>query len=124
MLAPAAVVMGAAMTAIAAVPLLPVSLHGVPAQLAGSCGLLFVAGLGGGVLLVPLEAFIQARPPADRKGHVIAAANFTAFLGVMASGLVFVGLSRIVTPAEGFGLLGGLTILVGLAVWMRVKRHA
>ncbi len=117
-LAPAALAMGAALLLIAAVPLL----NGLLPQIAASCLLLFCTGTAGGILLVPLEAFIQARPPADRKGQVIAAANCTAFLGIMAGGLAFNLLDYLMRPTAAFGVLGALTLLVGVAVWKAMPR--
>src|SRR5215469_7476016 len=51
-----------------------------------------LAGLGifGGFFAVPVNALIQHRPPADKKGGVIAAANLLSFVaGVAASGAYF-----------------------------------
>ena len=79
----------------------------------------------GGVLLVPLEAFIQARPAADQKGKVIAAGNFTAFIGIMLGGLASNVLSsdcltKRMTPTTDFGIVGAITLLAGLLVWKKV----
>ncbi len=51
-----------------------------------------LAGLGifGGFFAVPVNALIQQRPAADKKGGVIAAANLLSFIaGAVASGLYF-----------------------------------
>jgi len=49
-------------------------------------GFLALMGIGGGLFMVPVDAFIQVRPAADKKGQTIAAANFTCFTGVLLSG--------------------------------------
>ncbi|TPW21847.1 MAG: acyl-acyl-carrier-protein-phospholipid O-acyltransferase / long-chain-fatty-acid--acyl-carrier-protein ligase [Elusimicrobia bacterium] len=46
---------------------------------------LFVLGFSAGLFVVPLQAFIQQRSPADRRGRVIAAGNMLAFSGVLAA---------------------------------------
>ena len=130
-LAPAALAMGSALLLIALVPLLPehigisaaaLALSKIYPQIIASCLLLFFTGAAGGILLVPLEAFIQARPPADRKGQIIAAANCTAFIGILLAGLAFNVLDRFMRPTAAFGVLGGLTMLAGLVVCIRPLR--
>ena len=116
-LAPAALAMGAAMVLIAVVPLLPQNvLNDNPLQIVASCVLLFFTGAAGGILLVPLEAFIQARPPADRKGQVIAAANCTAFIGILLGGMAFILLDEFMRPTAAFGVLGVLTLVAAVIV--------
>jgi MFS family permease len=134
-LAPAALAMGAAMMLIAAVPLLgntgtdtdfadKIGLSPrISLQIVASCLLLFCTGAAGGILLVPLEAFIQARPPADRKGQVIAAANCTAFIGILLGGMAFVLLDKFMRPTAAFGVLGALTLLVGAVVRKAMPRE-
>lgn len=81
MIAPAAIGMGLALMGIVSVPYLAESW-----QLPAMVFLLAGAGVGGGILLIPLESFIQIRPPAQRKGTIIAAANLAAFTGILLSG--------------------------------------
>lgn len=72
-----------------------------------------MVGLAGGFWLVSLESFIQARPAADRKGHVIAAANCTAFVGILLSGAAYNGLLAL--PAnQCFFIAAGASALAGL----------
>jgi MFS family permease len=128
--------MGAAMMLIAAVPLLPgksgtetdfvreISVcPRFTGQVIASVLLLFFTGASGGILLVPLEAFIQARPPADRKGRVIAAANCTAFIGILLAGLAFIVLDKFLRPTDAFGVLGAITLLVGVVVRKTMQRE-
>ncbi len=79
-------------------------------------GTLFFAGMGGGLLLVPLESFIQSRPPPAKKGQTIAAANFTAFIGILCAGVGSVGLDRLPRASGAFGLIAVLTC--GLTLWL------
>jgi acyl-[acyl-carrier-protein]-phospholipid O-acyltransferase/long-chain-fatty-acid--[acyl-carrier-protein] ligase len=121
-LAPAALAMGAVMLAVAGTPALPNQEQGISPQFIAACALFFFTGLAGGILLVPLEAFIQARPAPDRKGQVIAAANFTAFIGIMLAGLADIILGWYMSPTAAFGLLGAATLLAGAVVWKATKQ--
>ena len=72
----------------------------------------FILGLGGGMFIVPIHAFIQFRSPAQRRGEVLAASNWVGWVGVLAaSGLVYL-FSEVLglLPAHGFILLGLLTL--------------
>lgn len=118
-LAPAALALGAALALLASLPLLRIAGLSHDPQTAAAFVLLAAAGVAGGVMLVPLESFVQTRPAADHKGQMIAAANFAAFLGILCAGIAFVGLDAIVSPAGGFGLLGAATAAVG--VWLKLR---
>ncbi|MCK5686939.1 MFS transporter, partial [bacterium] len=74
---------------------------------------LTLAGVGGGLYLIPLESFLQIRPDAARKGKVIAAANFAALGGSMIAGpfynlLVYINFQ----PTNCFALMGIFSIIV------------
>lgn len=132
-LAPAACMMGAAMLAVAIVPLLPAAsdqslVGGISWRMTLLGVLLLATGLAGGVLLVPLESFIQSRPPADRKGKVIAAGNFAAFTGILLGGVAVGGLSskplaKLLLPTTDFGIVGVVTLLAGLVVYALLRRR-
>ncbi|MFW6155504.1 MAG: MFS transporter [Planctomycetota bacterium] len=49
-------------------------------------GLLGAIGIVGGSVIIPCEAFVQRRPPAGRKGTVLASAGFAVFSGILVSG--------------------------------------
>ncbi|HMP71859.1 MAG TPA: acyl-[ACP]--phospholipid O-acyltransferase [Kiritimatiellia bacterium] len=74
--------------------------------------LMFVAGVGAGIYIIPIEAFIQYRAPADRRGETIAAAGFLGWVGVIASGVMILGLSYVPgwVPANTFLVLGLMTL--------------
>lgn len=76
---------------------------------------LVVAGLGSGLFIVPIEAFIQWRSPQDRIGEVVATTNWLGWVGVLgASGFGLLLASLHAEPAAGFVTLGLLTM--GLTV--------
>ena len=47
--------------------------------------LLFAMGAGAGIFTVPLQVFLQARPPRDQKGRVIGAMNLINWIGIALS---------------------------------------
>lgn len=78
--------------------------------------LLGLAGLTGGLFLVPCESFIQVRPAPERRGAVWASANFAAFLGMVVASVVFGLLAKTFKPTEIFGLLG--VFALGFTLWL------
>lgn len=56
-----------------------------------ACRLIFFAsGVAAGLFTVPLQTLLQARPPDEEKGRVIAAMNFLTWIGILvASGFYF-----------------------------------
>jgi hypothetical protein len=94
-----------------------------PLRVLLSAGLLAAAGIPGGLLLVPLEAFFQVRPAAGRRGRVIAAANFAGFSAIALGGAAAIPLTECMTPTHAFGVLGGFCILIGLVLWRAIGRR-
>jgi acyl-[acyl-carrier-protein]-phospholipid O-acyltransferase / long-chain-fatty-acid--[acyl-carrier-protein] ligase len=92
-------------------------------RLACLLGLLGAGGLFGGLFMIPCESFIQVRPPADRKGAIIAAANAAAFVGIMLAGPACNGINAIVHPSTGFAMIAGLS-LAAAGVLPRMLRGA
>ena len=76
--------MALGLVAAAAAPLLPSALH-LPWLLA----VFSLAGICGGLYLIPLVSFLQIRPSAGERGKVLGISNFAAFSGILLSGLVF-----------------------------------
>lgn len=74
--------------------------------------LMSAAGVGAGLFIIPIEAFIQYRAPREKMGEVIAANGFLSWLGVFFAGLLIFGLSFVPfwEPAYTFVLLGALTL--------------
>ncbi len=109
--------LGAAGIATAAIVLwlLPPA-HGIvfSAAYLGSGFWLFVLGLSAGLYQIPIQAFLQYRSRRESRGSVLAAANFLAFSGMLASAVLFwlcsgpLGLR----PEQIFLLLGVATVPV------------
>jgi MFS family permease len=85
-------------------------------RFAGLAAMLGAIGVFGGLLLVPLESFIQVRPAAHEKGAVIAAANFAAFSGILLAGIVSVPLNRALTGTGGFAGMGAVVLAAAAVV--------
>jgi len=56
--------------------------------------LLAALGFSGGFFIVPINALIQHRPAEDKKGSVIAFANFLSFVGVIGASAIYSGLTH------------------------------
>lgn len=109
---PGLLVMSGLMAVTALVPSFP---QGVQVAVLGA---LFAGiGIAGGIVLIPMESFIQLRPAGDNKGTVIAASNFVAFSGMLVSGPVANLLNRDVTPTTSFALMGGASALAAVLFW-------
>lgn len=75
-------------------------------------------GISAGVFVVPIQVFLQSKPPAEQKGRLIGAMNFMTWLGILGSAVylgVFNAVCRSLSP-EGQSLqyqyLGFLTLAV------------
>ncbi|MBS0263017.1 MAG: MFS transporter [Planctomycetes bacterium] len=53
--------------------------------------LLAVMGFSAGVFTVPLQVFLQSRPPSDQKGRVIGAMNLVNWIGILFSARIYAG---------------------------------
>lgn len=50
---------------------------------------LALAGIAGGLLIIPLQVVVQTRPPDDLKGRVIGSMNLITWIGILGSALFF-----------------------------------
>jgi hypothetical protein len=78
--------------------------------------------MAGGLIMIPCESFVQIRPAPDRKGAVIAAANFAIFAGILISGFVADLLTPRFLPTTNLALSGGFCVLVGGVLWLSLRR--
>jgi acyl-[acyl-carrier-protein]-phospholipid O-acyltransferase/long-chain-fatty-acid--[acyl-carrier-protein] ligase len=65
----------------------------------GSFPVLMLLGAAAGMLAVPVQVFIQSRPPEDQKGRMIAVMNLTNFIAILLSGVIYLGLDRLLVTA-------------------------
>lgn len=105
-----------------------IALYGASA-LNGSVSLVVMAlcialsGFAGGLLLIPLESFVQTRPAPRDKGTVWAAANCAVFCAIIASGPLGNLLNRYLYPSMSFALLGGVSIIVSVLFYINFNRR-
>ena len=52
-------------------------------------GLMLLTGISAGLFVVPLQVFMQSRPPAEYKGRMIGAMNLINWIGIVCSGVFF-----------------------------------
>ncbi len=90
-----------------------------------SCSIIFLVLLGifGGGFIVPCDSYTQVASPQEKRGQIIAAANFLSFCGVLAASLTLYIFSNILdlSSASGFALLGILTLAVSLVMAGRLS---
>jgi MFS family permease len=55
----------------------------------GSIPLLIIAGISAGMFAIPVQVFIQTRPPENQKGQMIATMNLTNFIAIFLSGVLY-----------------------------------
>ncbi|MDH5740765.1 MAG: MFS transporter, partial [Nitrospira sp.] len=92
----------------------------IPPSLAGSLTLMAVLGIASGFINVPINALIQWRAPADRRGAVIALGNTFMFGGILAGSLGAGFLSQIGLSATDILLACAGMALVGtcIVLWL------
>lgn len=107
--------MACCLCAVMLVPHLP-SAWAFPCLLA----LYALSGTCGGLYLIPLTSFLQARSPAAQKGRVLGLANTLDFSAILVAGYLY-PLLDLLSPSVGHGVLGGMAGLaaVGLALSVR-----
>ena len=81
--------------------------------------LVFSAGVGAGMFVVPLDTFLQMRLPADRRGEGLALNSFVSWLGVLLAGLLMVGGAALrLTARQGvWAMFAASTLLFLGALW-------
>ena len=80
-------------------------------------GLLLLVGASTGLFTVPLQVFLQSRPPADQRGRVLGAMNLVQWMAIAAAA-VFYAAGDAVRTACGWPIstLFAMTALVMLPV--------
>ena len=62
---------------------------------------LFVCGLSAGMFAVPLQVFLQSRPPADKKGQMIGAMNLANWIAILLSAVLYGVFAWLLGGVEG-----------------------
>jgi acyl-[acyl-carrier-protein]-phospholipid O-acyltransferase/long-chain-fatty-acid--[acyl-carrier-protein] ligase len=86
----------------------------------GTFALMAVLGVASGLLLVPLNALLQWRAPAERRGAILGLVNFLAFAGILAGNLGCLLLSSLGCAPATILLIAAVPTLLGTlwAVWL------
>ena len=113
LLVPAASGMAFMLLLVAATPIFP-NEGLVNWQLCWFGASLFLAGVFGGLYLIPLESFIQVRPAPHMKGRVIAVSNFLSFVAMALFGALFTIISLL--PSALTFLVYGLATFAFVAL--------
>ncbi|MBR5998139.1 MAG: MFS transporter, partial [Deltaproteobacteria bacterium] len=79
-----------------------------------------VAGLCGGLYIIPVSSFIQVRPSAGEKGRILGIGNCLSFAAIMMAGPAY-GLMSFLSAATGHLLVGAATLLVAAVFFLFIK---
>jgi len=89
------------------------------------CTILSLALLGivGGGFLIPFDSFIQVNSPDEKRGQVIAAANFFSFVGVLFAAFTLYLISEEFgyTASSGFAIMGCFSLLASILITGRLS---
>jgi acyl-[acyl-carrier-protein]-phospholipid O-acyltransferase/long-chain-fatty-acid--[acyl-carrier-protein] ligase len=85
--------------------------------------LLVLLGFAGGVFIVPFDTFIQMASPIEKRGQVIAAANFLSFLGVLLASFSLYLFNDVLSMSSSlsFAVMGIITAIACLLLTLRLS---
>ncbi len=80
-------------------------------------------GVFGGGYLIPFDSFLQVNSPDEKRGQVIAAANFFSFVGVLLASLALYLISEELgfSAASGFAFMAVLTLISNIIITGRLS---
>ena len=88
----------------------------------GSLAVLTLLGVFTGMFAIPLQVFLQARPPEELKGRMIATQNFLNWIAIIASGLIYLIFTMVVNAMgwqNCFVFLLTACIMLPIAIFYR-----
>lgn len=76
--------------------------------------ILTLLGIFGGMYVIPFDSYLQVNSPVEKRGQIIAAANFFSFIGVLMAAIYLYLVSENLgfSATSGFALLGVLSFIV------------
>jgi acyl-[acyl-carrier-protein]-phospholipid O-acyltransferase/long-chain-fatty-acid--[acyl-carrier-protein] ligase len=87
--------------------------------------ILFGCGIAAGVFAVPLQVFLQSRPPADKKGQMIGAMNLGNWIAILFSSVLYGAFQRLLVDTAGattWKVFGATAVLlVPIAIFYRPR---
>ncbi|MCY3005973.1 MAG: MFS transporter [Planctomycetota bacterium] len=86
---------------------------------------LIVTGIGAAIFVIPLQVFLQERPPAELKGRLIGTMNFANFVGILLAGPIYQILVAIAASmgwpvSSVFAMM--LTMLLPILIFYRLPK--
>lgn len=112
------------MTALAVTAISPIGIS-FKTWLIGAC--LFAAGFSGGTIAIPLQVFIQAHPPAEFKGRVIAVMNLMTWIGILLASVYYIAVLAITNfqmdPSWILLSCGFIMLLTGSLARLQTTQH-
>ncbi len=87
--------------------------------------LIYLAGMGAGLFVVPLDTFLQLRLPAERRGEGLALNSFLSWSGILLSGALMLLFHVLGVGAQaGFLLMGLPAMVLALVSFFALKDFA
>ncbi len=88
----------------------------------GSLPILIMLGMSAGLFVIPLQVFLQSRPPVNQRGRMIAAMNLSNYIAILLSGFVYGAFDLAITSMEWprsyvFGFMS--LLILPLVIWYR-----
>ncbi|TWT94067.1 Lysophospholipid transporter LplT [Botrimarina colliarenosi] len=93
----------------------------------GSIPVLIVAGISTGVFIVPIQVAVQALPPANEKGRMIALMNQCNWIGIILGALLYQGALEICehfNQPRNTAFAIGAAVMLPIALWYRPKERS
>jgi hypothetical protein len=92
----------------------------------GSLAVLTLLGMSAGFFAIPVQVFIQERPPKAQKGRMIAAMNFFNFIAILIAGVLYEVFDRAIEQqgwprSANFAMMAA--IVLPLAILYRPKNE-
>jgi acyl-[acyl-carrier-protein]-phospholipid O-acyltransferase/long-chain-fatty-acid--[acyl-carrier-protein] ligase len=87
-------------------------------------GLLFLMGIGAGMFIVPIRAYIQVKSPNQQRGEIIAACEFSSWVSHLIAIVIFLFLTQVVklSVAHLFVASGLAAALAGVLILLSYEK--
>ena len=92
----------------------------------GSLPLLVLLGVFAGLFVIPLQVYLQSRPPEDKKGQMIAMMNLCTWVCIFLSAIVIIGIEYVQKYfdwPEASAFLVTAALMLPVALWYRPQNE-
>ncbi|MEZ6114409.1 MAG: MFS transporter [Pirellulaceae bacterium] len=92
---------------------------------AGSFPVLILLGVSAGFFAIPVQVFLQTRPPDEQKGRMIAVMNQANFLAILISGMLYSVFDRMIVALDWprSPVFAMMAVLLLPVAWLYRPRH-